>query len=243
MEKKVYNVRAIGFGLTVLHVVLCWSLAEYLVVPESHLPTVVYVVLFASLSVVSIGVILLKEWARRLLLALNALMVLCLVARFIPTLGMNPLGYLSLNLIVFLYFTQPKVRIQFNDRRHEPWDQSVLVIDDDEAISKMVRPILLSHGFSVLTAGSGEDGIQIANTQNPDLILLDVILPGIKGREVCQQLKENPKTKHIPVVFLTAKDSPEDIEAERRVGSAGHLTKPVNPRVLIETVKGVLDSK
>ncbi|MCK5081489.1 MAG: response regulator, partial [Candidatus Omnitrophica bacterium] len=71
---------------------------------------------------------------------------------------------------------------------------------------------------------------------------LDVILPGIKGREVCQKLKEDPRTKGIPVVFLTAKDSPEDIQAEKDAGSSGHITKPVNIKVLIETIQSILNS-
>ena len=121
--------------------------------------------------------------------------------------------------------------------------EKILVIDDDEAISKIVRPILLSHGFSVLTANTGEDGLQIATAQKPDLILLDVILPGLKGREVCQKLKENPETKDIPIVFLTAKDSPEDVQAEIDVGAAAHLTKPVNAKTLIETVQNILEAQ
>ena len=106
-----------------------------------------------------------------------------------------------------------------------------------------MRPILFSHGYSALTASSGEDGLQIDRMQNPDLILLDVILPGMKGREICAKLKEDPKTKDIPVVFLTAKNWSEDIQAEKEVGSSGHLTKPVNEKTLIDMVQGILDPK
>jgi CheY-like chemotaxis protein len=106
-----------------------------------------------------------------------------------------------------------------------------------------VRPLLLSHGYAVLTAPTGEDGLQIVQTQKPDLVLLDVILPGIKGREVCRMIKADPGTKHIPVIFLTAKDSPEDIKAEKEAGAAGHLTKPVQPQVLLDKVQSVFGLK
>jgi len=202
----------------------------------------VYVILFGSLCVGSIGVILLKEWARKLLIILNSVMLISLIARFIPKVDLTPLAYLFLNIIVLLYFTQSKVKLQFHSGKYNAWNRSVLVIDDDEMISKIVRPILFSHGYSVLAASTGEDGLQIAKVQKPDLILLDVILPGIKGREVCAKLKEDPDTKMIPVVFLTAKNSPEDIQAENEVGSSGHLTKPVNAKTLIEMIQSVLDS-
>jgi two-component system OmpR family response regulator len=93
-----------------------------------------------------------------------------------------------------------------------------------------------------LTAGSGEECLQIAKKQMPDMVILDVILPGIKGREVCQRLKKDPDTQKIPVLFLTAKDSPDDLQAEKDVGSDGHITKPLDMKVLIETVRSVLDS-
>ena len=137
-----------------------------------------------------------------------------------------------MNIVVFLYFSQTKIKLQFHSGKFDKW-RSILVVDDDETIIKTVRPILISHGCSVLTASSGEGGLQIALTQKPDLIVLDVILPGIKGREVCKKLKEDERTKDIPIVFLTAKNSPEDIQAEMDVGAEAHLTKPVNAKALI----------
>jgi CheY-like chemotaxis protein len=123
----------------------------------------------------------------------------------------------------------------FKDNSKKDW-KSVLIIDDDEALIKTLRPILINAGYSVLTANSGEAGLSVIENQNPDMVLLDVILPGIKGREVCQAIKENPQTKDMPVVFLTAKDSPDDIQAELDVGAEAHITKPVNAKQLLETV-------
>jgi len=243
MQKKIYNVEIIGCGLALLYATSCLMFVQYLNIPEFKLQTAVYVALFGLLLVGSIAVMTLKEWGRKLLILLNAAMLLCLAARYIPQIDLVPLAYLFMNVIVLLYFTQSNVKVQFHAGKYDAWHRSVLVVDDDEAIIKLVRPILLSHGYSVLTAGTGEGGLQIVDTQKPDLILLDVILPGIKGREVCQKLKENSATRDIPVVFLTAKDSPEDIQAEKEAGAAGHLTKPVNAKMLIETVQDILGSK
>jgi CheY-like chemotaxis protein len=170
-------------------------------------------------------------------------MLFCLAVRFIPQIDLVPLAYLFLSFIVLLYFTQSKVKLQFLKGKYDPWHRSILVIDDDEMIFKILRPVLFSHGYSVLTASSGEDGLQITKMQKPDLVILDVILPGIKGREVCKKIKEDPETHNIPVVFLTAKNSEEDIRAENEVGSSGHLTKPVDAKKLIEVIQHALNPK
>jgi len=243
MEKKIYNVEIIGCGLTLLYAISFLAFIKYLNIPEFQLRTITYVVLFGMLCIGSVGVVTHKEWARKLLIVSNAVMLVCLTIRFIPKVDLAPVAYLFLSIIVLLYFSQSKIKLQFHSRQYDSWYRSVLIIDDDEIIHKIVRPILFSQGYSVLTASSGEDGLQIARTQNPDLILLDVILPGLKGREICAKLKEDPKTKDIPVVFLTAKNSPEDIQAEKEVGSSGHLTKPVNAKMLIDMIQSILDPK
>lgn len=243
MQKKIYNIEIIGFCLTALYAVTCLVFIKYLSIPELKIKTVIYVTLFGTLCLGSVGIMTLKEWGRKLIIVLNAVMLVCLIVRFIPRVDLVPLGYLFLNIIVLLYFTQTRIKLQFHSGKYAAWQRSVLVIDDDESISKIVRPILFAHGYSVLAATTGEDGLQIAKKQKPDLILLDVILPGIKGREVCARLKEDPDTKNIPVVFLTAKDSPEDLRAEKEVGSSGHLTKPVNAKTLIEMIQSVLGAK
>ena len=243
MNNKFYNVEIIGFGLALLYSVSCLAFFNYLDIPEFKLRTMVYLVLFGLLCVGSVAVILLREWGRKLLIVLSSVMLAGLAVRFLPQVDFVPLAYLFLNIIVLLYFTQSNIKNQFHSGRFSTWNRSVLIIDDDEGIIKAVRPILLSHGYSVLTALTGEDGLQIVHTQKPDLVLLDVILPGIKGREVCQKIKASGETRHIPVVFLTAKDSPQDVQAEQEAGSSGHLTKPVNARMLMETIHGLLDSK
>ena len=243
MEKKIYNVEIIGVGLALLYAVSFMAFIKYLNIPEIKTRTIVYVALFGTLCIGSIGVVTLKEWGRKVLVGLNLIMLVCLAIRFIPKIDMVPLAYLFLSIIVILYFSQTRIKLQFHSGTYDSWNRSILVVDDDEFIHKVVRPILFSHGYSTLTASSGEDGLQIAKMQQPDLILLDVILPGLKGREVCKKLKEDPETKDIPVVFLTAKDSPEDIQAEGEVGSSGHITKPVVPKMLINMIQSILDPK
>ena len=118
--------------------------------------------------------------------------------------------------------------------------KSILVVDDDETLIRTIRPVLIKEGYSVLTANTGELGLEIVQAQKPDLIILDVILPKIKGREVCQKIKGNPETSSIPIIFLTAKDSKDDVEAELSVGGEAHLTKPFDRRELLTVIKKYL---
>ena len=118
--------------------------------------------------------------------------------------------------------------------------KSILIVDDDKGLLKVIRAGLMFNGYEVYTAATGEKGLQLAKKKKPNLIILDVILPGIKGREVCARLKEDSETRDIPVIFLTAKDSPDDIKAELEVGAITHLTKPINTQQLIAEIKKIL---
>jgi DNA-binding response OmpR family regulator len=118
--------------------------------------------------------------------------------------------------------------------------KTILVIDDDKGLIKMLETSLSAQGYLVFSANTGEGGLQIAQNKVIDLILLDVILPGLKGRQVCVKLKENEKTRAIPVVFLTAKDSPDDVKAELAAGAIAHITKPIDLHELIAKLREVL---
>ena len=98
----------------------------------------------------------------------------------------------------------------------------------------------MTDGFQIVTAESGEKGLELAKNQRPDLIILDVLLPGIKGREVCAKLKQDDKTKNIPVIFLTSKKSLDDLKAEAEIGALTHFTKPVDSKKLLEEIKTIL---
>src|SRR5476649_2570523 len=102
--------------------------------------------------------------------------------------------------------------------------KKILLVDDDPGVHFIVTPILTKEGYDVVSAKTGEQGLQLALNQRPDLIILDVIMPGIKGRDLCAKMKAYEVLKNIPVIFLTAKDSEEDIKAELDVGAITHLT-------------------
>lgn len=116
----------------------------------------------------------------------------------------------------------------------------ILIIDDDKALQTMLKAVLGSNGFDVIATFSGEEGLVLAGSEKPDMIILDVIMPGIKGREVCRRLKADPATQAIPVLFLTSKDSEDDVAAELEAGAVGHVTKPVNSMSLVRKIKQIL---
>jgi CheY-like chemotaxis protein len=239
MKKIDTNIQLIGVCLAALYAVSFLIILGFIQIPEYKTKMSIYVILFGSLFLASLAIVFAKEWGRKLLVLLNGFMVLALVVKYIPQIDLIPGVYFALSFIVFVYFSQDKVVFQFLSAHRGTW-KSVLVVDDDPILLKMVRPILMNNGYSVLTALSGEEGLTIAKSQQPDLIILDVILPGIKGREVCKRLKADSETHAIPVIFLTSKDSPDDVKAELDAGALRHLTKPVNSKLLIQTVKEIL---
>jgi DNA-binding response OmpR family regulator len=116
----------------------------------------------------------------------------------------------------------------------------ILIIDDDKTLHATLKPVLSAHGFDIVSAHSGEEGLGLVVSEKPDLVLLDVIMPGIKGREVCRKIKADPVSTNIPVLFLTAKDSEDDVRAEIEAGASGHITKPVNSMPLVRQIKKTL---
>ncbi len=202
----------------------------------------VVVFLFFTLSLVSLVMLLFKEWSRKIFLGGNALLCIYLAAGGLALAPGEAVPFILFNILMLLFFIQDKIKLVF-DRKWKYARKSVLVVDDDEGLVKAVKGILLPNGLSVLTATSGEKGIQIAKLQKPDLIILDVILPGIKGREVCATLKQDEATKDIPVLFLTAKDSLYDIHAEMAAGAVSHLTKPVHAKTLLAEVRRIFEQQ
>lgn len=116
----------------------------------------------------------------------------------------------------------------------------VLVVDDEEDILDLVEYNLAKNGFDVICVGSGEEAINRAHTSNPDMILLDLMLPGVNGLDVCRTLKSDPGIKDVPVVMLTAKSEETDMITGLDIGADDYITKPFSPRVLIARVKAVL---
>jgi len=119
-------------------------------------------------------------------------------------------------------------------------NEKILAVDDDEDIRELVKYNLAKDGFRVRCVASGEQAITEALDFIPDLVLLDLMLPGLDGLDVCRQLKNNPKTNHIPIIMLTAKGEDSDVVAGLELGADDYITKPFSPRVLLARTKAVL---
>jgi CheY-like chemotaxis protein len=117
----------------------------------------------------------------------------------------------------------------------------VLVIDDESSIRMLCRVNLAAAGIGVLEAEDGETGIAVARRERPDLILLDVMMPGLDGWEVARRLAADPETRDIPVVFLTARAGEEDRRLGEHLGGAGYVAKPFDPVSIGELVQEVLE--
>ena len=120
--------------------------------------------------------------------------------------------------------------------------EKILLVDDDPGQHMVIVPILSKANYIVISAKNGEQALQLALNERPDLIILDVIMPGIKGRDLCKKMKAYDVLKNIPIIFLTAKDSEDDIKAELEAGAVAHLTKPVDPADFISKINGLLGS-
>ena len=118
--------------------------------------------------------------------------------------------------------------------------ERILVVDDEEDILELVRYNLSREGYSVDGTLSGEEALRKARTKGYDLIILDLMLPGIDGLEVTKKLKANEKTRNIPIVMLSAKGEEADIVAGLELGADDYITKPFSPRVLIARVRTAL---
>jgi CheY-like chemotaxis protein len=117
----------------------------------------------------------------------------------------------------------------------------ILIIDDEEDIRDITQLGLeMSVGWQVLTAGSGQEGIALAAAHQPDLILLDVMMPDMDGRATFANLQANPQTEQIPVILVTAKIQASDQESFTNLAIAGVLTKPFRPMNLAEQIRKML---
>jgi len=121
--------------------------------------------------------------------------------------------------------------------------ECILVVDDEEDILELVRYNLARNHYRVEEASTGEEAISKARTALPDLIVLDLMLPGVDGLEVCKILKNDPQTSHIPILMLTAKGEEADIVTGLELGADDYVTKPFSPRVLMARVKAAIRRK
>lgn len=118
--------------------------------------------------------------------------------------------------------------------------EHILVVDDERDILELVRYNLEKDGYRVTTVTSGEEALDGARSRLPDLVVLDLMLPGVDGLEVCRRLQADPATRAIPIVMLTAKGSEADVVAGLELGASDYVTKPFSPRVFTARVRAVL---
>ncbi|HEX5442436.1 MAG TPA: response regulator [Pirellulales bacterium] len=116
----------------------------------------------------------------------------------------------------------------------------ILVVDDEEDLLELIEYNLAKEGYRVTCVGTGEDALREARANPPDLIVLDLLLPNVDGLEVCKLLKNDPRTKHVPIVMLTAKGDEADMVTGLELGADDYISKPFSPRVLTARIRAVL---
>ncbi|MCU4474152.1 response regulator [Acinetobacter bereziniae] len=113
----------------------------------------------------------------------------------------------------------------------------ILIVDDSPTEMFRFKEILAKHGFEVIEATNGADGITIAQAELPDLVLMDVVMPGVNGFQATRQIARGATTKHIPIVIVSTKDQETDRVWGKRQGACDYLTKPIDENQLISTFK------
>ena len=121
--------------------------------------------------------------------------------------------------------------------------QCILIVEDDEDIRELIRYNLAKEGYNPVCVTSGEDALATARTEQLDLVILDLMLPGVDGFDVCKSLRANESTREIPIIMLTARAGEADIISGLEMGADDYLTKPFSPRILIARIRAVLRRK
>ncbi|MBI3618246.1 MAG: response regulator [Candidatus Omnitrophica bacterium] len=118
--------------------------------------------------------------------------------------------------------------------------KKILVVDDEIAMTKVVEIRLRAAGYDVVLAHDGQEGLEKARTENPDLMILDLMLPKMDGFKVCGLLKSDARYKKIPIIIYTARVQDSDQQLGKEVGADAYITKPFDPQVLLGKVKELL---
>ncbi len=118
--------------------------------------------------------------------------------------------------------------------------EQILIVEDDENIQQLVGYNLNKAGFQVGYADNGEQALALIKADHPDLIVLDLMLPGLNGLEICQAVRNDNNTRDIPIIMLTAKSEEDDIATGLDMGADDYITKPFSPKILVSRVKAAL---
>lgn len=119
----------------------------------------------------------------------------------------------------------------------------ILIAEDEPDIRDLITFTLGFAGYEVVAASNGEEAVKLAREATPDLILMDVRMPRLTGYEACAQIKEDPKTRHIPVIFLSAKGQDSEIQTGLQAGAAEYLLKPFAPDQLTSRIQAILSKQ
>ena len=119
----------------------------------------------------------------------------------------------------------------------------ILLIEDQEDSRKIVRDLVTASGYELIEATTGEEGLALAERERPDLILMDVQLPGIDGYEVTRRIKADPKLRHIPIIVVTSYALSGDDKKAFAAGGDGYVTKPFSTRLLLAKIREYLSPK
>jgi DNA-binding response OmpR family regulator len=118
--------------------------------------------------------------------------------------------------------------------------KQIMVVDDEVGVRQLLGIMLERAGFSVIKAGDASEALDLLQSTDPDLFILDVMMPGMNGLELCQHIRQSPKTTHTPVLILSAKADVEDIQRGLSAGANEYVVKPVLPRDLVSKVSAAL---
>ncbi len=121
--------------------------------------------------------------------------------------------------------------------------KKILVVDDEPDVASLLTLLLKSQGYNVIAAGDGQEALELARDQSPDLILLDIMLPRLDGYKVARMLKFDENFSHIPIIMLTAKIQEKDKETGLEMGANAYVTKPFDTEELLKKIKDTLAEK
>lgn len=121
--------------------------------------------------------------------------------------------------------------------------RKILLVDDSATVLMMERMILASERFQIVTAANGEEAQERARKEQPDLILMDIVMPKVNGIQACQAIKRDPATAHIPIILVTTRGEAASLEAGYSSGCSDYVTKPVNSAELLGKIRNILGAQ
>ncbi|MFH1783372.1 MAG: response regulator [bacterium] len=121
--------------------------------------------------------------------------------------------------------------------------KKILIVDDEPTVVKLVRFLLEKHDFDVRVAYGGQEGVEMAEKEMPELILMDIMMPKVDGNEAIRRLKENEATREIPVIILSALGQESEVAKGLESGAMDYLVKPFNPKDLLARVRKILEGE